>query len=177
MPIYSSVVVTQTQDALATAQAGYEQANDAFVQANSAYTEANLKLNLIGGTISGSVNVNSNVGIGLTNPTANLHVIGTIKDTPVLSITANATYADNAAGKVIFTNTSNAITITAANAATSGFSYTIIRGNTGNVIIANSGVTRLNSASITTMNVNQYGAVTVVYTATNQVIVFGDFVS
>lgn len=42
MPIYSSVVVTQTQDALATAQAGYEQANDAFVQANSAYTQANV---------------------------------------------------------------------------------------------------------------------------------------
>lgn len=42
MPIYSSAVVTQTQDALATAQAGYEQANDAFVQANSAYTQANV---------------------------------------------------------------------------------------------------------------------------------------
>jgi hypothetical protein len=41
MPIYSSVVVTQTQDALSTAQAGYEQANDAFVQANTAYVQAN----------------------------------------------------------------------------------------------------------------------------------------
>ena len=139
-----------------------------------------------GGNIAGTLNVstltantitvNMNVGIGTTDPTANLHIIGTIKDTPVVSIAENATYADNAAGRVIFANTTSAITITAAAAATSGFSYTVIRGNTGNVTIANSGVTRLNSASITTMNVNQFGAVAVVYTATNQIIVFGDFV-
>lgn len=117
-----------------------------------------------------------NVGIGTTSPTANLHVTGTIKDTPIVSITGSATYADNAAGRVIFSDTSSAVTVTIAPAATAGFSYTIIRGNTGNVTIANSGVTRLNSASITSMNVSQYGAATVVYTATNQVIVFGDFV-
>lgn len=131
-------------------------------------------------TLSGSdliFDATGNVGIGTSSPTANLHVTGTIKDTPIVSITGNQTYADNAAGKVIFSNTTSAVTVTIAAAATAGFSYTVIRGNTGNVTIANSGVTRLNSASITTMNLNQYGAATVVYTATNQVIVFGDFVA
>lgn len=122
------------------------------------------------------VDPSGNVGIGTTTPTANLHVTGTIKDTPIVTITGNETYSDNAAGRVIVANTTSAVTVTIAAGATAGFSYTIIRGNTGNVTIANSGVTRLNSASITTMNVTQYGAATVVYTATNQVIVFGDFV-
>lgn len=42
MPIFAAAVVTQTQDALATAQAGYAQANDAYIQANTAYTQANV---------------------------------------------------------------------------------------------------------------------------------------
>ena len=120
---------------------------------------------------------NAIVGIGTSVPLANLHIVNgsTIIDTPVTSITANTTYAENGAGRVIFANTTSAITVTVANSSIPGFSYTIIRGNTGNVTIANSGVTRLNSASITSMNISQYGAATVVYTATNQVIVFGDF--
>lgn len=120
---------------------------------------------------------NALVAIGTTTPLANLHIVNgsTIIDTPVTSITANTTYAENGAGRVIFANTTSAITVTVANSSIPGFSYTIIRGNTGNVTIANSGVTRLNSASITSMNISQYGAATVVYTATNQVIVFGDF--
>lgn len=119
---------------------------------------------------------NGYMGFGTTTPSANIHVVGTIIDSPIAQISANATYAENAAGKVIFANTTSAVTVTVANSATSGFSYTIIRGNTGNVTIANSGVTRLNSSAITSLNVTQYGAATVVYTATNQVIVFGDFV-
>lgn len=139
----------------------------ANVTGNAIFSGGNLFVDAVG----------NNVGIGTTSPTANLHVTGTIKDTPIVSITGNQTYADNAAGRVIFSNTTSAVTVTIAAAATAGFSYTVIRGNTGNVTIANSGVTRLNSASITTMNLNQYGAATVVYTATNQVIVFGDFVA
>jgi hypothetical protein len=119
---------------------------------------------------------NGSMGFGTTTPVANIHVVGTIMDTPVAEVTASATYAENGAGRVIFSNTTSAITVTVANSAVSGFSYTIIRGNTGNVTIANSGVTRLNSASISSMNISQFGAATVVYTATNQVVVFGDFV-
>jgi hypothetical protein len=122
------------------------------------------------------LDANGNMGFGTTTPSANIHIVGTIIDSPIAQIAANATYAENGAGKIIFANTTSAVTVTVANSAASGFSYTIIRGNTGNVSIANSGVTRLNSAAITSMNVTQHGAVTVVYTATNQVIVFGDFV-
>jgi hypothetical protein len=117
------------------------------------------------------------MGFGTTTPSANIHVVGTIIDSPIASITASATYAENGAGKVIFANTTSAVTVTVANSATSGFSYTVVRGNSGNVTIANSSaVTRLNSTSISSMNVSLYGAITVLYTATNQVVVFGDFV-
>jgi hypothetical protein len=123
------------------------------------------------------LDANGGMGFGTTTPSANIHVVGTIIDSPIAQITASATYAENGAGKVIFANTTSAVTVTVANSATSGFSYTVVRGNTGNVTIANSSaVTRLNSASISSLNVSQYGAITVLYTATNQVIVFGDFV-
>ena len=126
--------------------------------------------------LDGNVFIGSTTG-GTTTPlpNANLHVTGTIIDTPIVTITSNATFNENAAGRVIFANTTNNITVTIANGFSSGFTYTVIRGNTGNVTIANSGVTRLNSASYTSMNIVQYGAATVVYTATNQVMVFGDF--
>jgi hypothetical protein len=123
------------------------------------------------------LDANGGMGFGTTTPSANIHVVGTIIDSPIAQITASATYAENGAGKVIFANTTSAVTVTVANSATSGFSYTVVRGNSGNVTIANSSaVTRLNSASISSLNVSQYGAITVLYTATNQVIVFGDFV-
>ena len=44
-------------DAYGQANAAYGQANAAYLQANNAYAEANLKLNLTGGTITGSLNV------------------------------------------------------------------------------------------------------------------------
>jgi hypothetical protein len=123
------------------------------------------------------LDANGFTGFGTTTPSANIHVVGTIIDSPIAQITASATYAENGAGKVIFANTTSAVTVTVANSATSGFSYTVVRGNTGNVTIANSSaVTRLNSTSISSMNVSLYGAITVLYTATNQVVVFGDFV-
>jgi hypothetical protein len=123
------------------------------------------------------LDANGFTGFGTTTPSANIHVTGTIIDSPIASITASATYAENGAGKVIFANTTSAVTVTVANSATSGFSYTVVRGNSGNVTIANSSaVTRLNSTSISSMNVSLYGAITVLYTATNQVVVFGDFV-
>lgn len=129
--------------------------------------------------------LDGNVFIGSTSggtvspvPNANLHLTGTIIDTPVVTITANATFNENAAGRVILANTTSAITVTIANTTTTsaGFTYTVIRGNSGNVTLAVSGVTRFNSASYSSMNIVQNGAATVVYTATNQVFVFGDFV-
>jgi len=124
----------------------------------------------------GNVFIGSTTG-GFTTaqPNANLHVTGTIIDTPIVTITSNATFNENAAGRVIFANTTNNITVTVANGFSSGFTYTVIRGNTGNVTIANSNVRRLNSASYTSMNIVQYGAATIVYVATDQVMVFGDF--
>ena len=141
------------------------------------FLEGNNNASLAHVVMDGNVFIGStSAGTSNVTPYANLHVTGTVIDTPVVSITSNATYNENAAGRVIFANTTSAVTVTIANSATTGFTYTVIRGNTGNVTIANSGVTRLNSASYTSMNIVQYGAATVVYTATNQVMVFGDFV-
>lgn len=173
MPIYSSVVVTQTQDALTTAQVGYEQANDAFAQANSAFTAANNRVLKVGDTMTGELNVANTRAI-----TTNGNVIFTsnVFDTPILTVTSNTHLADNAAGKIVFVSSTSNVTINIAAAAREGFSYTIVRGNTGNVTIANStAVTRLNSSSILSFNIAQYGAATVIYTATNRIILVGDF--
>lgn len=48
-------------------------ANAAYSQANAAYSEANLKLNLAGGTVTGSLNVNQNLSV-LGNISVNGHL-------------------------------------------------------------------------------------------------------
>lgn len=160
MPIYSSAVVTQTQDALSVAQAGYDLASNSVLKT--------------GDTMTGELNVANTRAI-----TTNGNVIFTsnIFDSPILTITSNTHLADNAAGKIIFVSNTSNITINIAAASREGFTYTIVRGNTGNVTIANSSaVTRLNVSTITSLNIMQYGAATVVYTATNQILLFGDFI-
>lgn len=128
----------------------------------------------IGDTMTGLLNINSANSL-LTDGIVQHR--GTILDAPIIRIASGANYNDNAAGKIIFANSTVPMTITIAPSNTSGFAYTIIRGGSGNVIIANSGVTRFNSSLISSMNVNLFGAVTVLYTATNEVVMFGDFVS
>lgn len=143
------------------------------------YLEGENNVSLARIVLDGNVFIGSTTGGTVSPvPNANLHVTGTIIDTPVVTITSNATFNENAAGRVILASNTSAITVTIANTTTTsaGFTYTVIRGNSGNVTLAVSGVTRFNSASYTSMNIVQNGAATVVYTATNQVFVFGDFV-
>jgi aspartate 1-decarboxylase len=109
--------------------------------------------------------------------TANVRYTGTIVDTPIVSTSASATYSENAAGKVVIVDTSiGARTITFAAAAYAGFSTTVIRAGTGNVTIApGAGVTKQNSSSFSTANIaTSYSAATVIYSATNEIILVGD---
>jgi len=143
------------------------------------YLEGENNVSLARIVLDGNVFIGSTTGGTVSPvPNANLHVTGTIIDTPVVTITSNATFNENAAGRVILASNTSAVTVTIANTTTTsaGFTYTVIRGNSGNVTLAVSGVTRFNSASYASMNIVQNGAATVVYTATNQVFVFGDFV-
>ena len=64
----------QANAAYGQANAAYGQANAAYGQANNAYAAANLKLNLTGGTVTGSLNVSGNIGIGTTSPNRKLEV-------------------------------------------------------------------------------------------------------
>ncbi len=128
------------------------------------------------------ITATGNVGIATTAPTAKLHVDGDVKftsnivDTPIVTTTAARTYSDNAAGKVIVVDSASALTMTMAAAVQSGFAITFIRKGTGNVTISNtSGVVKLNTANFLTSNISsRYGAATVVYTATNEFVLFGD---
>jgi hypothetical protein len=123
-----------------------------------------------------------NVGISTAAPTHKLHVNGDVRftsnilDTPIVSITSAATYADNAAGRVIVVDSTSAVTVTFAAAAYAGFTVTVVRKNTGNVTIANtSGVVKLNTANYLTSNIlGRYLSASVMYTATNEFILLGD---
>lgn len=110
---------------------------------------------------------------------SNVRFTSNIADTPVLSVTASSfTATENVAGKVIIMNNQDVAdqTITFAPAAYSGFSVTVIRAGSKNTIIANSAtVTRRNTASYTTTNIaSSYSAATVLYSATNEIILIGD---
>jgi hypothetical protein len=123
-----------------------------------------------------------NVGIATAAPTHKLHVNGDVRftsniiDTPIVSITSAATYADNAAGRVIVVNSTSAVTVTFAAAAYDGFTVTVVRKNTGNVTIANSSnIVKLNTANYLTSNIlGRYLSASIVYTATNEFILLGD---
>ena len=99
-------------------------------------------------------------------------------DTPIKTTTSSITVADNAAGQLITVNNTTALTITFAAAVQSGFSVTLARWNTGNVTIANTAaVTRRNTAGFSTMNIaNRWSTATVIYTATNEILVVGDII-
>lgn len=126
-------------------------------------------------TVTGAVGVTYNNVQDSLNVSSNVFFTGNIVDTPVVTISGPTTYADNAAGKVILVNSTSDVTVTFATALKSGFAATVVRNNTGNVTIAaGAGVTKVNSTSFTTSNISaRYEAATVVYTATNQILVLG----
>lgn len=113
---------------------------------------------------------------GTLSVSSNVQFTSNIVDTPVISITADTTISDNYAGKVLLVTSTapTRINITTANSASlSGFAVTIVRMGTGNVTIANQTL-KVNSTSFTTSNIStRYEAATVVYTATNQILVLG----
>lgn len=108
---------------------------------------------------------------------ANATFTSNIFDTPIINVTGSATFADNAAGKILMANSTAAITLTfAAAASANGFCITIVRANTGNVIIANTtAVTKRNTAVYTTANISsQWDSATIIYKATNEIVVIGN---
>ena len=125
------------------------------------------------GSISGTVSTD-------TTFNANVTFTSNTFDSPIVSVTGDFVARDNVAGKILYCDTtaSAGINIKCAVAATSGFSYTVIRKNTGNVFITanNASITKLNTSNYLSPNIStRYGAATVIYTATNEIVVVGDF--
>lgn len=113
---------------------------------------------------------------GTLSVSSNVKFTSNIVDTPVQSITADAHISDNYAGKVLLvTSTAPAmINITTANSTSlSGFAITVVRMGDGNVKFNNLTL-KSNSTSFTTSNIStRYEAATIVYTATNSVLLLG----
>jgi hypothetical protein len=104
----------------------------------------------------------------------NTVLTGNIFDTPIVSVTASANYGSNVAGKIVLVNSASTATCTFDVATTSGFA--VIRKGAGEVYISNTAaLSKLNTTNQITGNIySRYGAATVVYTATNEIIVIGD---
>ena len=83
---------TNALAAYGQANLAYTQANAAYNQANAAYAEANLKLNLTGGTINGSLNVSGNLTI--TGNTSYINVSTLNVSDPIIFIAANNDTSD-----------------------------------------------------------------------------------
>ena len=79
-------------DAYAQANSARDQANTARTQANNAYAEANLKLNLTGGTINGSLNISGNLFV--TGNTTFINTSTYTVDDPLIYLAANNTLTD-----------------------------------------------------------------------------------
>lgn len=122
------------------------------------------------------MNVSSDTNLsGPLTVSANAVFTSNVFDLPILTVTASGHYGANAAGKTLYANTTAGITLTFGAASQSGFAITVVRGNTGNVTIANTtGVFRRNTASYTTANIsNRYESATILYVATNEIVVIG----
>jgi len=81
------------QNAFGQTNTAYLQANTARDVANLAFVKANVALpNVSGSVFAGDLIVSGNVGIGITAPTSNLHIIGTANITGIVSVgnTVNA---------------------------------------------------------------------------------------
>ena len=124
------------------ANAAYAQANAAYAQANSAYDTANLKLNIAGGTVTGTLNVQQNLNVsGDISVNGNL-IIGNV-NTDTISVVAD--FTSNLVPDVsntynlgtpdkkwneIFVSTANAATINLAGNLNATQNSTIIVGAT-----------------------------------------------
>jgi len=125
-------------------------------------------------TQTGSGNALSVVGNSVVSGIATF--TGTVVAAPVVSISASASYAENAAGKTIVVNSASPVTLTFGAAAYSGFIVDIVRRGAGNVTIANTAtIAKLNVASVQPVSniSSQYAAARVTYTATNEFILTG----
>jgi len=125
-------------------------------------------------TQTGSGNALSVVGNSVVSGVATF--TGTVVAAPVVSVSANASYTENAAGKTIVVNSASPVTLTFGAAAYSGFVVDIIRKGAGVVTIANnSTIAKLNVASTQSVSniSSQYAAARVTYTATNEFILTG----
>jgi hypothetical protein len=90
----ANAAYTQANAAYGQANLAYGQANAAYNQANSAYAEANLKLNLTGGSLSGSLNIVgdlsvTNGNIYLSGNTTFINVATYSVDDPLIYLAAN----------------------------------------------------------------------------------------
>ena len=125
-----------------------------------------------GGTFTGAVTFNNTATF-----TDNVAFTSGIYDVPQITVTSAANYHQNAAGKTIIVNSASSVTLTFDVATGSGFAVSVIRKGVGDVVIAASaGVTKLvsSAASSPTKIAWQYSTATVIYTATNEIVVVGD---
>jgi hypothetical protein len=193
----NAATATAVKTAFDTAVLAYGTANNSAnsvqVYANNNLILSKANLNFVNSaTVFANVSSGStgNVNVAFTINTTGITSLGTLTaldisgsaanifDTPIVSVTANRTVTDNAAGLVLLCDSTapTAITLTFAPASKANFAVTIIRNGTGNVIIANtSTIQKQNTTSYTTANISsQFAAATVLYTATNKFILLGD---
>lgn len=160
-----------------TAVSAYNRANQAFGNVTTRTTTSGVAYYSATNNVASAAGVTYNSTLDSLNVSSNAFFTGNIVDTPISVVTTSSTFADNSAGKILYVdpNSTGDVTVTFAAAQRSGFATTIVRGNVGNVVIANvSGVEKVNSASFTTSNVSaRYEAATVVYVATNKILVLG----
>lgn len=101
---------------------------------------------------------------------------GTIRDTPIQTVTTSTNWGANAFGKVLLCTNSTGITLTFDSASSGNGCITIVRAGTGTVGISNTGtVAKKNTASFTTGSITStYGSATVLYTTGSEFILFGE---
>lgn len=178
--------------------------NNVQVFANSVSIGARANLNFINTSsiiVGAAVGSTGNINVGFTlSPTATgtaltlsstlsalnitgtssgvVQFIGTIRDTPITTVTASASYGINAWGKVLNCTNATDITLTfdTTGGSGGGAAVTIVRSGAGNVTIANtSTIAKQNTTSYTTSKISsRYGSATVLYTSATEFILFGD---
>lgn len=110
------------------------------------------------------------------NATGAVTYSGTIKDTPIQTVTSSTNYGSNAFGKVLLCTNGTGITLTFDSASSGNGSITIVRAGAGTVAISNtSAIAKKNVSTFTTGSItNQYGSATVLYTTGSEFILFGE---